>query len=104
MAETLAGLVKNNVRVVGFSLSGDLYSLKDVFMLGPLHNIGAGHVVRHLCGVLVPLANAMEAASDAAQATNHNLLGGVAAVPHMSEFVDFLRVPKAQMLRKKRWP
>ena len=103
-AAGLASLTDPHVAVVGHDLEGRLISQEGAFRLGPLHNAGAPHMILHLYGLLRPLREALERSSDAAQRVNHDVRPAVAAVPYMNDFLIFLTLDRATVLKKKRWP
>ena len=103
-AAALAALTESHTLVVGYGLDGQLISNKDAFMLGPLHAVGAPHVVWRLYQLLQPVRRALAVATDDAGATNRRLLGARAAVPFMAEWLDFLGYERAYVLKKRRWP
>ncbi len=103
-AHALASAMEDSVGVIGHGLDGHLITLPNAFMLGPLHDAGTPLVIWKIYELLAPVRDALELASDQAQATNHRVLSDKAAIPHMNEFQAFLWHDREGVLEQTEWP
>lgn len=103
-AQALASALENSVGVIGHGLNGQLITLPNAFMLGPLHDAGTPLVIWRIYELLAPVRDALELASDQAHATNRRVLSAKAAIPHMNEFQAFLWHDREGVLEQTEWP
>jgi hypothetical protein len=79
-------------------------SLQELVETTWMTDIAASRAVLRVFRILSPLRNLLEEVNDRVVAENHRLCSHQAAVPFMSEFLDFVENDDKIILRKKRWP
>jgi hypothetical protein len=102
-SQALASVMSRVTFIFAHDLEKESLDVERMVLLCELHDLAARHAVYRVFKLLKPLRDLLGEVTDKALDVNQRL-SSEPAVPYMREFLDFVSLDKASILKRKKWP
>ena len=104
-ARSLAEAIEEHVGVFGHDLTQQPLTLQSAIAQPFKNREATAFAIWHIYRLLRALKNVLRGVTDEAHIVDHRIGGGIAHIPFLHEFLDFLRIDDRKVvLKKRRWP
>jgi hypothetical protein len=89
---------------VTHGMDGKVLSVGEQMAIERLYAAAAPYAVYYVLQLITAIRRVLEEVYDAAAETDRKHGNGIANIPHMTDFLQFTRYKRADVLKKKKWP